>query len=1078
MPPKFNRRRAVFVLGKIDEILAWEQQKEAERDTKFVAARTTLVRCLVTKLRLGYSGSSLLSPVFLPLILALVTPVAVAQNSSVFNGPRDYPVGSSPNSVVIGDFNGDGRPDIATANKPSNDISVLLQNSDGTFQSAVSYPVGNSPSSLQVGDVNGDGKLDLVLINSTDNTLAVLLGNGEGTFQPQLLTTFPANPQPMIVGDFNGDGKTDVALALAEPSLQGVTYTVGLLLSNGNGTFQAAVTYPVNTAPSALAVGDFNNDGKLDIVSALYGFGVYVLLGNGDGTFQAAVNSATSVTRQPPPVLVADFNQDGNLDAVSTTLDPNERPNVTLFLGNGDGTFQVDVISLPSLNSSGTPLAAGDLNGDGKPDLIVSEGGFQNIILLNNGDGTFTEGPSLTLALTPASPVALSDLNGDHKVDLVAAHDDIVSVVHGNGDGSFAQFPSYALTMADSGNKALVAPDFNGDGKPDLGVTFLSITGTDVPALQFGLFLNNGAGFTPTLNEVQSETGGVDGPESAYGAAGDFNGDGKLDVAATSNLVGDISILLGRGDGTFQSAVQYRGSMLGPIAVGDFNNDGKSDIVGVTPSISVMLGNGDGTFGFPISSNAAGGVSALATADFNHDGKLDVAAVESESSENQLEILLGNGDGTFSSGATYILGVNPTAIASGDLNGDGIADVVVGNSNGFDGVTPSSVVVLLGNGDGTFQTPITTNLGDGGCTSIAIADFNLDGKADVVLSNFYWNDISLLLGNGDGTVQPPIEFFLGISYVGGLTVADFDGNGTPDLAVAGGNNVSVLLNATGSQPAAALLSAAMLAFGSQNVGQTTSAQTVTLSYMTSTDLSITSITITGGQSSDYAQTSNCGTSLVAGGNCTISVTFSPQATGTRTAAIQITDNASNSPQTISLTGTGTAPPSIGLGVPLGGSNSATVAAGQPASYTLSIGGTGMSGSATLTCTGAPQGAMCSVPATATVSATTATSVQVSATTTSRTMASVNSRGMIRFGGVWAFLLIGLALVPAARRKRPPSGLYLGALVASLLLISSCGRSSSGPKTNPNGTPAGTYKLTVTATLNSTTEHVTLQLIVQ
>lgn len=189
------------------------------------------------KLRLGYSSSSLLSPLFLALILALVTPVLLAQSSSVFNGPRDYPVGSSPTSVVIGDFNGDGRPDIATANKLSNDISVLLQYSDGTFQTAVSYPVGNSPISLQVGDVNGDGKLDLVLINSTYNTLGLLLGNGDGTFQDQQVTTLPGSSLSLLAaGDFNGDGKTDIVVAASAPQVG--KYNAAIMLGNGNGTFQ------------------------------------------------------------------------------------------------------------------------------------------------------------------------------------------------------------------------------------------------------------------------------------------------------------------------------------------------------------------------------------------------------------------------------------------------------------------------------------------------------------------------------------------------------------------------------------------------------------------------------------------------------------------------------------------------------------------------------------------------------------------------------------------------------------------------------------------------------------------------
>jgi hypothetical protein len=1035
--------------------------------------------------RLSHFGSRFLS-ITLALVLASFTPILFAQSSPVFNGPRDYPVGLSPNSMVVEDFNGDGRPDIATADHGSNNISVLLQNSDGTYQAAVRYAVGNNPSSLQVGDVNDDGKLDLVVINSADNTIGVLLGNGDGTFQAQHLTTIPANSPPqMVVKDFNGDGKDDIAIS--EPLPQVGNYAVAILLSSGNGSFQAPVTYPVNGPSSGLGVADFNHDGKLDIVSAGYGVsvGISVLLGNGDGSFQAAINSATqSVDLGQSPMLIADFNQDGNLDIAATTAAAHGFSFFTLYLGNGDGTFQVDVFPLLSVLALCVPLATGDLNGDGKPDLIASGCGTPGVSLLNNGDGTFTEGPAVSLgASTGVFPtLALSDLNGDHKLDLVAAissngsnGSDIVSVLHGNGDGSFAQFPSYAVTT--SLLDTVVAADFNGDGKPDLGGAFVVLdSGNLLKSLNLGLLLNSAVGFLPpnvTVAPQPLNTG------TAYVAAGDFNGDGKMDVAEAFN---EISILLGKGDGTFQPAVQYGSGMVGPIAVGDFNNDGKLDLVGVnsatSPGVSVLLGKGDGTFGFPLSSPTGSGVTTLTAADFNHDGKLDVAAVEGTGSSAQLVILLGKGDGTFSPGPTYNVGFNPTAVASGDLNGDGIPDLVVGNSDGYDlaqqAFTPSSAVVLLGNGNGTFQPPTTTHVGRQ-INSIAIADFNLDGKADVVLSNVGWSDVSLLLGNGDGTLQAPTEFFLGgLFHYGGLAVADFDGNGTLDLAVAGENNIFVLLNAAGSHAPAALLSAGTLSFGNESVGQTTSAQSVTLSYMASTALTVTSITITGPQSGDYSQTNNCGASLAAGANCAISVTFSPQATGARTAAIQITDNASNTPQMISLSGSGTVL-GIGLAVPSGGANSATVAAGQTASYTLSIGGAGMSGSATLTCTGAPPGAKCSAPATVTVSGTAASTFGVTVATTQRAMASVNSRGPIRVGEAWAAILIGIVLVPATRKKRDSKKQYLGALVVALMFLGSCGGGSSSSK---SGTPVGNYNLTVTATLNSSSETVPLKLSVQ
>jgi hypothetical protein len=672
--------------------------------------------------------------------------------------------------------------------------------------------------------------------------------------------------------------------------------------------------------------------------------------------------------------------------------------------------------------------------------------------------------------------------------------------VQGNGDGTFRLFPSYSI-----GTGTLLgmldAADYSNDNKVDINAGVLALgDDLDFTNVQIGTLLNNGAGFAPaTITQAQASTAIYGSMQVAtYVASGDFNHDGQMDiaVAATAYIATGISILLGNGNGTFQTAAQYGAGMSGPIAAGDFNGDGKLDLVGVSPAtssdVSVLLGNGDGTFGFAVNSPANNAVYALAVADLNHDNKLDVAALTGGTSgaPHQLAVLLGNGDGTLSLGPTYDVGLYPTAIAAYDLNGDGIPDLVVANSESYDSVhsvyVPASVGVLLGVGDGTFQNPITAVVGSQ-IFAITVADLNLDGKADVVLSNGGWNDVSLLLGNGDGTLQAPIQFFLGDSFSqgdilsapGGLAVADFDGNGSPDLVAAGADSVFLLLNVAGSTAPSAVVSSNALAFGSVTVGQTSALQTATLSYMASTSLNSISVTIAGAQSADYQQTNTCGTTMAASAHCTVSVTFSPQAAGLRTASVQISDSAGNSPQIINLTGTGTAVPTIGLGVPQGGTNTATVAAGQTASYTLSIGGSGMSGSASLTCTGAPTGATCSVPATATVSSTATSNLQVSVTTTSRSLASSGTRGSSTYG-YWAcgLVLFGIVLLPASWRKSNWRNLSVGAILSSLLLLSSCGGGSSKSSTNPNGTPAGTYNLTVTANLSSATESVTLQLTVQ
>jgi hypothetical protein len=1025
----------------------------------------------------------------LTLPLFLISLSSSAQNSWIFSAPRDYPVGLQPESVVVGDFNGDGHPDIATANQTSNNVSILLQNSDGSFQPAVNYPVGNGPMSLQVGDVNNDGKLDLLVVNVSDNTLGILLGNGDGTFQPQKLTSISGGVLSLAVGDFNGDGKLDVAIGVLLPLIG--NYAVAVLLGKGDGTFQSSVTYPVTEQPSAIAAADFNNDGKLDLVSVGFhpsvGYFVSVLPGKGDGTFQTAIDTQVSTATG---LVIADFNLDGNLDIAMGN--PNLGSNgVILLLGNGDGTFKVHPLS----NTTGVPLAAGDLNGDGKPDLILSP--IQ--ILLNNGDGTFAAGESLIAAGNdPAGTAVLADMNGDQKLDLVLAqsstageHIDIVTVVNGNGDGTLATPVIYGEIPPVTGGFAtvgsLAAADFNGDGKIDLdlGLEYWSFRLFATGSAE-GLYLNNGQGFSvPATTNLNSTIG----TGTVYVAAGDFNGDGRMDLAASVSAVG---IFLGNGDGTFRSELDYGSGMGGPLALGDFNNDGKLDVIGLAATqVAVLPGKGDGTFGFPVLSPTGSQVQiiGLAAADFNHDGNLDAATLVAAAggSSPALQILMGKGDGSFSLGPSYYVGTNPTALATGDLNGDGIPDLVVGASTGQ---PTSDVFVLLGVGDGTFKTPISLVAGNG-ITALAVNDINLDGKADVVMLNSTWDDVGLLLGNGDGTFQPPMQFYLNnsISPNAGLAVADLNGDGKLDLAIAGAKGITMLLNVIGRSSPAAILSPATLGFASQLVGSRSAAQSAILSNSGPETLTIGSIAITGPQASDYQQSNTCGASLAPGLFCTISITFSPQKMGTRTAGLSVTGNASNLPQTTSLVGTGQ-----GFSI-TAASSTQTISAGQTATYNLTVSPNGgFNQKVTMNCSGAPTFSTCSVsPSSFTLNGQATQSVTVTVTTmkasVSLALPSSGSRLRDNFDpNIWFLASLGLlSLIGTTRvqrrwRCRWLYGLASAGLLSVAMTMSSCGGGSGGGSSGGGGIQPGTYNLTVagnfTSGSNTLTQSVPLTLIVQ
>jgi hypothetical protein len=995
---------------------------------------------------------------FFELITATVaitlSPMAPAQSVS-FAATRDFPVGQSPTSVAVGDFKGDGKLDIVTASAfSSNTISVLVGNGDGTFQPAASYGAGTNPIAVWTGDFNGDGKLDILTVNS-DSSVSVLLGNGNGTFQSPVVTSFVSNdPKALTVGDFNGDGKLDLAMPVSVPQVGDCALVV--MLGKGDGTFAPAGAPSAGPVPipDSMVAADINGDGKLDLVAvAVVGVNVTVFLGNGDGTFQTALNSPTGISSAF--LAVADFNGDGIPDVVLSGSS-----GLAVLLGKGDGTFGPAILA--SSNDSGQ-VFVGDLNGDGKADIIaVAEPSGGIGVLLGNGDGTFQPliGTLLGTVVGEGTSLALGDFNGDGKSDVVSigitpnGASPVVSVSLGKGDGTFllgTEIQVSCVCFDAGGAQSILVGDLNGDGKSDL--VYLQT----FPAFGYvvATLLGNGDGTfaTPVTFGMNGYLFGT-----ANVAAGDFNNDGKLDLAITA---GHVGVFLGKGDGTFQPEVDYGGQNAVFVAVADFNGDGKADLVtadATANTVSVLLGNGDGTFGFAKSFPVGNAANSLVVGDFNNDGNPDVAVATG----NSVAVLLGNGDGTFGTAVQYNAGAGGTNVAAGDLNHDGNLDLVVSNSSS------NYISVLLGKGDGTFSAPVNINVGSSP-TWIAISDFNLDGKQDIAVLNPGWGDIAILLGNGDGTFQAAQYFGTGGYSLGSFTVGDLNGDGAPDIA-----NTGILLLLNQAAVPGAVLSSRTVAFGNQGMGIPSSAQTVTVSNTGAAALNIASITISGAQSSDFAEMNNCGTTLAIGANCTVSITFTPSALGTRTANIQIADNAYNTPQIIGVGGVGI--PTLKLGVASGSSGSATVPAGQPASYTLAIGGGGLGGTATLTCTGAPKGATCSVPASVNVNAASASTFTVSVTTTPRTLAALPSDTLRT--GWWAIAIFGFVILPGAVRR----GRWTLRLLplALLLMIGSCGggNSSSGPQPNPNGTPVGTSILTVTATSGSTSQSIPLTLNVQ
>jgi hypothetical protein len=406
--------------------------------------------------------------------------IAVAVRSVSFlpavaysSGGQPY-TGSGTTSLAVADLRGNGRLDVVVANQGGESngdgsAGVLLGKGDGTLQPVVTYDSGGvDPTSIAVADVNGDGKPDLLVVNGSNNTVAVLLGNGDGTFRsPVLYDSGGYDPGSIAVADVNGDGKLDIVVANYE-NFAG-TGIIGVLLGNGDGTFEPPVTYGGAGLQGAtwVAVADLNGDGKLDIAVAYqcepncYSSGaVGVLRGNGDGTFQPAVIYPSGGIFSNS-VAVADVNGDGKPDLL--VVNANSLPcniisgcaqggSVGVLLGNGNGTFQA-AVAYDSGGNFASSVAVADVNGDGKPDLLVANGNSGTTgLLLGNGDGTFQTAATYELGYPGPDSVAVGDLTGEGRLDVVAGGRDpgMVDVLLNHGGSAEKSTTTVLTSLPDS----------------------------------------------------------------------------------------------------------------------------------------------------------------------------------------------------------------------------------------------------------------------------------------------------------------------------------------------------------------------------------------------------------------------------------------------------------------------------------------------------------------------------------------------------------------------------------------------------------------------------------------------------
>ncbi len=799
-----------------------------------------------------------------------------------------------------------------------------------------------------------------------------------------------------------------------------------------------------------------------------------LLTNNGKGGFSA---NTTNFASNGGALAVGDLNNDGKSDLV--LVNPFSSI-LTVLLGDGSGGFQPSQISTAALVTS---VALGDFDNDGTLDISAGGGGFPTpiSILRGKGDGAF-QPPSVIGFPAPAPGLIVGDFNHDNYLDVASldSGNNNIVVLLGDGKGSLTTRTDITLpTLSDADPTAFggvgssAVADIDHDGK------------LDVVVLQYTQDMQ---GFNGLITVVPGNGDGtfrqaVTTPVANFGIGqmilSDFNGDGKIDVATAQDpTTGLISVVLGNGDDTFgapvANPVSLPGVVIQDMVEGDFNKDGKGDLAAVvfvsansTSQVYVFTSNGDGTFQPHLVDTLPTAAPSLAAADFNHDGNLDLVVIDEVGNPSVL-IYLAKGDGTFSVGATYMTGTSFTnTVQAADFNGDGKVDITVGTESGLD--------FFAGNGDGTFQPFVKTAT----LTSITgsfLGDFNGDQKPDFAAGN---GIVGISIGTGDGTFRTPSLFQIPYSPKGFASAGDLNADGSFDLAEFGAASpvgvTTQSLSVWHSVPTISF-STPRLDFATQSTGTTSSPASITLVNNGNAPLSISTITASG----SFAQTSNCKSSIAIGQSCSVKVTFNPTSAGAANGRLTFSDNAYPNTQVLVLTGMGnssdfsiTASPS---------SNSVT--AGATATYTATLAPIdGFSGTAQLACAGAPTKATCTLSKTSvTLDGSSSVDVTVTVTTTAPTTAFLITPSPLdntfRPSPLWACIgfvpIAGLLLT----RRRKLAAIAAFGVIAFTLVACGGGSNSGGGGGSTPGTPPGTYSLKISGTDGSLIHTSTITLTVK
>ena len=625
----------------------------------------------------------------------------------------------------------------------------------------------SDPHSIAIGDFNNDTWLDFVVTNRALNGISVFLASTNGTFtQPTTYATGSHSlPGGIAVADLNNDQHLDIVVASFGSN------TIGVFLGMDNGTFiNYTNIFTGSSRPLCIHIAHLDNNTFLDLVTADYGTdSISIYTGHGRGIFSYRMRYSTGFDSSPVSVVSADLNNDSYLDLAIAHFGTN---NVGIFYGKGNGeffdlkTFSTGIYSCPN------SIVIGHLNSDNLLDIAVANYGTKNVgVFLNTRNDTYAK--QRTYPLENASPyfIAINDINIDGQFDLVVTNrgTNNIGILLGYGNGSFSR-PINLVTGSVSSISMVIA-DLNKDGFPDVVVISNDTSSVNV-------FFGKKEGFgTETIYSTVNKARSI-----ANDAINDKTGLNEIDVSSKdrrersrrafgSNELCQIGGNGGLSDGSYT------------VAVGDFNGDGYLDLVVDTfTSLRFFLGHNDGTFTYGTIYSLDHGVNYFMVADLNSDGLLDVVVSYYDVNGMFVEILFGNGNGSFAGQVTHRTGDTLGHIAVGDFNNDKRSDVVVVDSLG-------DIFTLLGTDNGSFINQMTYSTG-ASPQSIAVGDFNNDTRLDIVVGDTISNNIGVLFGYGNGTFAGQMSYPTRFSP-SSIVVCDLNSDTILDLIVTNDKDHSV-----------------------------------------------------------------------------------------------------------------------------------------------------------------------------------------------------------------------------------------------------------------------------------------------